>query len=277
MDTRFWGPSGWKLLHIVSSTYKSKNSILYSKFFETIPYILPCKYCRFSLMDYYKEHPFPIGNHSLERWLYTIHNCVNDKLKKQGLHSGSNPSFAHVQKMYHMLCKESWTTQLQLCWDFLFAVGYNHPKDTYRNSTPMPDCPSGITRCKDKYEMNKWNVLPLKDRVLWYRRFWTSLPDVLPVEIATHWKETEKRNPATLESRRTTLAWLWRMRCSLDSNFKDPYTSICKKIASYSSDCGTKKHGITCRKSRNKNKNKHLNKHLLQKYTRKTTHVKQHP
>jgi hypothetical protein len=38
------------------------------------------------------------------------------------------------------------------------------------------------------------------------------------------------------------------MRCGLDTDFKDPYTSICKKIATYSSDCGKKKQAITCRK-----------------------------
>jgi hypothetical protein len=63
-------------------------------------------------------------------------------------------------------------------------------------------------------------------------------------------KEVEIDNPPSLECRRSTLAWLWRMRCALDTDFKDPYTSICQKIASYSSDCGKKTNIITCRKRR---------------------------
>ena len=80
----------------------------------------------------------------------------------------------------------------------------------------------------------------------WFKRFWAFLPVVFPEEISKKWKEIE--NPPTLKCRRSTLAWLWRMRCALDSNFKDPYTSICKKITGYSSDCGKNKKAITCRK-----------------------------
>jgi len=259
MDTRFWGPSGWKLLHLVSFnyTYTPENAVLYSTFFETIPYILPCKYCRTSLTDYYREHPFQVtkdyhfANASMnpmldvKRWLYTIHNCVNDKLRNQGLYATPNPSFIKVKTQYDALSKESWDTQLLLLWDFLFAVGYNHPLQAH--SSPMPDCPHGIKK-SDKCELNKWNVLPVKDRLRWYKQFWTYLPVVLPVTISKKWLEVQKNNPPVFTCRKSILAWLWRMRCGLDTKFKDPYTTVCKKIASYSSDCGTKRYGITCRK-----------------------------
>ena len=88
--------------------------------------------------------------------------------------------------------------------------------------------------------------MSVKDKIYWFRRFWLLLPAVLPEDIANKWKEL--KNPPTLECRRSTLAWLWRMRCGLDSEFKDPYTSICKKIATYSSDCSKNKRAITCRK-----------------------------
>ena len=271
MDTRFWGPSGWKMLHLITFnyTYSAETAITYSKFFETLPYILPCKYCRSSLSDYYKEHPFQIPGGiylntnkapfqngkgvmnpvlNIERWLYTIHNSVNKKLKQQGLQNNPTPSFAQVTIYYTRLKKSPWYEQLALFWDFLFAVGYNHPKQT--PSKPMPDCPKGIKTCRDKTELNKWNVLPLDDRMKWYNRFWISLPVILPHEIAKRWAIVEKQHQPTLESRRSTLAWLWRMRCGLDVDFKDPYTSVCKKIAAYSSDCGRSKYGKTCRKHR---------------------------
>jgi hypothetical protein len=79
----------------------------------------------------------------------------------------------------------------------------------------------------------------------------------LPKEIAKRWEEVETRNPPMLTTRRSTLAWLWRMRCELDTDFKDPYTSICKRISHYSSDCGTQKGIFTCRK---KSKKRHSTK-----------------
>jgi hypothetical protein len=114
----------------------------------------------------------------------------------------------------------------------------------------MPDCPPEVHRCKDKCEKNKWNVLPLKDRVYWFKRFWSCLPAVLPIPIGEKWKEANARagNSHVLECRRSTLAWLWRMRCAIDADFKDPYTSVCQRIATYSSDCAKKKRAVTCRR-----------------------------
>jgi len=249
MDTRFWGPSGWKLLHLITFdyTYTPTNAITYAQFFESIPYILPCKFCRSSLTDYYKKYPYTTyvninPNLNLKKWMYNIHNCVNDKLREQGLNPNQNPKYKDIKKVYEEWT--DWTKQLSVIWDFLFAIAYNHPKDSY--SEPMPDCPEEVYKCKDNCEKNKWNVLSLQDKLYWFQRFWSFLPAVLPEEIAKRWKKI--KNPPTLNCRRSTLAWLWRMRCALDTNFKDPYTSICKKIATYSSDCGKNKRAITCRK-----------------------------
>jgi hypothetical protein len=257
MDTRFWGPSGWKLLHLITFEYKysSETAITYAQFLETLPFILPCKFCRASLTDYYKKYPFTTHGSldpelNLRRWMYNIHNCVNDKLRKQGLNPSKDPTFESVKKFYEKWMKCGWQEQLATFWDFLFAVAYNHPKETGPTSTPMPDCPKEVYKCKDNCEKNKWNVLPTRDRIYWFRRFWAFLPAVLPGEIAEKWEEVGKRNPPTLQCRRSTLAWLWRMRCGLDTDFKDPYTSVCHKIKSFSSDCGKKKRAITCRKRR---------------------------
>jgi hypothetical protein len=255
MDTRFWGPSGWKMLHLITFDYKysQSNAITYANFFDSIPYILPCKFCRASLTDYYRQYPFKVYHTmnpelDLKKWMYNIHNCVNDKLRKQGLNPNKNPKYSDIKKFYNKWIKCDWQQQLITFWNFLFAVAYNHPKESALHSKPMPDCPKEVYKCKDKCEKNKWNVLSLNDRIYWYRRFWSFLPAVLPEEIAKKWKEVEKKNPPTLECRRSVLAWLWRMRCALDTDFKDPYTSICKKISLYSSDCGKKKQAITCRK-----------------------------
>jgi hypothetical protein len=269
MDTRFWGPSGWKLLHVISFkyTYSRADAISYAQFFETIPYILPCKFCRASLTDYYKQYPYKEVNSKafnesidMRKWLYDIHNCVNDKLRKQGLNPNKNPKFSDIKDFYEKWIKCDWRQQLSTMWDFLFAVAYNHPKETTLYSKPMPDCPKEVYKCKDKCEKNKWNVLSLKDRIYWFRRFWSYLPAVLPGEIAKRWEEVEQNNPPTLDCRRSTLAWLWRMRCAIDTDFKDPYTSVCQKIASYSSDCGKKKRAVTCRKQQKRRFTKTIKK-----------------
>ena len=258
MDTRFWGPSGWSLLHhiVAHYTYTAENAVLYASFLETIPYILPCKFCRASLTDYYHLYPFSLRNSwmdprlDLQKWMYTIHNCVNDKLRKQGLHPSPNPSFKQVKRHTEAVQKTSWKQQLTLFWDFLFSVGYHHPTQKQFYSTPMPECPPAIKKSDDACERNKWNVLPRKERIHWFRRFWFSLPAVLPPEMARHWKQAETRHPPTLGTREQTMNWLWRIRCELDTDYHDPYRSICRHIATYSSDCSKKKGSITCRRPR---------------------------
>jgi hypothetical protein len=270
MDTRFWGPSGWKLLHLITFdyTYSSANAVIYANFLETVPYILPCKFCRSSLTDYYREHPYSLSNSmmdptvDLKKWMYMIHNRVNDKLRSQGIHSNVNPSYKSIHKLYTQIQDCSIEKQLSYIWNFLFSIGYNHPKDKSRNDEPMPDCPASAYKCKNMYEKNKWNILPFKQRMLWYKRFWHCLPAVLPLKIRDKWIAIEKRNPCTLFNREAVLSWLWRMRCGLDTHYKDPYTTVCKVIKSHSITCNNthnihNTHNNTCRAPRQKNKKKY--------------------
>ena len=131
MDTRFWGPSGWKLLHLISFEYSTESAWSMANFLETIPYILPCKFCRASLTDYYRQHPYRLHGRmdpklDLKKWMFTIHNCVNGKLRSQGLHPEADPTYAQVKKIYTQ--KKSWDQHLLNLWDFLFSVAYHHPK-----------------------------------------------------------------------------------------------------------------------------------------------------
>jgi hypothetical protein len=257
MDTRFWGPSGWSLLHSVLYNATDNNTHHIYQFIETLPYILPCKYCRASLTDYYRELPYedtPPPN--LFKWSWQIHNKVNDKLRKQGLHMQPNPPFTAVRDFYKKLMHTDPTLEAFSLnfWDFLFAIAYNHPKETQKTSKPMPECPSDVTTCRNEAEKNKWNVMSYDDRYKWYIRFWKCLPDIMPTEILRKkWKDAYKQYCApNISCRRSTLAWLWRLRCHLDPDFKDPYTQVCKSIAAYSSECSknTSKRVKTCRKKR---------------------------
>ena len=241
MDTRFWGPSGWKLLHTITFLYEPSQATEVGEFLAVIPYILPCKFCRYSLTEYYEKHPYEEALRSraaLARWMYTIHNCVNAKLRGQGLNPSPDPSFAAVQKFYTSWLKDG----LAPCivgtfWDFLFAVAYNHPKEASRNSSPMSGCPDTCTGDKEK---NRWNTMTADERMPYYRRFWQLLPAILPGK----WSGEE----AKLGCRKSAVAWLWRQRCQMDPSWHDPYQVVCERIASHASGCSASRRARTCRR-----------------------------
>ena len=158
MDTRFWGPSGWKLLHLICEDYQysAENAVRYAEFFETIPYILPCKFCRASLTDYYRLHPYQLANShmsptlDLSKWIYTIHNCVNDKLRKQGFCKKRNPSFSEVK------CPEP--TKCPAC-----------------APCPRATCPPAVVKCKAEEPDDSWSESLIRPYMapLSYRGFGT--------------------------------------------------------------------------------------------------------
>jgi len=252
MDTRFWGPSGWKLLHHATFFYKLSLKKEYDAFFETIPYILPCKYCRTSLTEFYEKHPPVFASEpALIKWLYIIHNHVNDKLKAQHLNPNPNPPLKQVTTMYQKWIAEKQPLQrMSMFWDFLFAVAYNHPKESSRKSKPIPDCPPQAHTCSDPCVRNKWNTLDPVTRQQWYEQFWTTLPSVLGPDLGPLWTQALEQTRKDVSCRKSCVAWLWRQRCSMDKDYRDPYSSVCKAIQSYSSDCGAKKRAKTCRKKR---------------------------
>ena len=88
--TKIWGPSGWEFLHSVSFGYpiepteeQKKN---YKNFFYSIGNILPCKFCRESYQDFIKNNIVLTdkdleSRENLTKWLYNLHEKVNNKLK----------------------------------------------------------------------------------------------------------------------------------------------------------------------------------------------------
>jgi hypothetical protein len=255
MDTRFWGPSGWKLLHLATFMYEpSKQKSKMRKFLATLPFILPCKFCRASLTDYYKKHSYTQALESrtkLTRWLYDIHNEVNAKLRSQGILTTPDPSFTQVKDYYTTWINTTLPAERQqVMWIFLFSVAYCHPADTSKTSKPMPDCPSIAFKCKSVKIKNKWNTLRAKQRLPYYKQFWRLLPDILEPDTQINWKKALETTRPSITCRKSTLAWLWRMRCAMDHGFTDPYTSVCQSIKSYSSDCSSSVRAKTCRKKR---------------------------
>ena len=120
MMTKVWGPAGWLFLHCVTFGYPyminnsnqdhstKKND--YLNFFYYLGKVLPCKYCRDSYMEFYKD--LNLENNldtrdQLCRWLYDMHNKVNHKL---GVPECQIPSFTEVKDRYEKFrakCKKT--------------------------------------------------------------------------------------------------------------------------------------------------------------------------
>jgi len=262
MDTRFWGPSGWRLLHLITFTYEpsSESSKKMGKFFETLPYVLPCKFCRCSLTEYMEEDPVKDAldsRKSLSRWLWRIHNKVNDKLRGQGLFTEKNPNFDSVKKVYEERVEAGCIKTEFEGWDFLFSIAENHPfSPSSKNSLPMEGCPF-VDQTVDKLclkEKNRWNILKPQERFEQYREFWKTIGHVLPFqEWIDAWKESIP-DEDKFSSRATSIKELWRIRCSMEKNLelvnREKFQSLCKRIREHRSGCGKKPRARTCRKNR---------------------------
>jgi hypothetical protein len=243
MDTKFWGPSGWKLLHILTFTYEPTMKKPMGELLDTLPYVLPCKFCRASLTDYYEADRPDLDD--LPHWLYRIHNQVNKKLRGQGQAIPLNPTFRDVETYYKSILPNGHLPadcNLFPGWDFLFSIAYNHPLSV--KGSPMPNAPppTGLSDA----ELNRWNLLPPQRRYTYWRRFWSALVKVLPDVWRKAWLKAAE--PATLTGRRFTVAWLWRVRCKF-SEGADPYKVVCERLASYESGCSKSTRARTCRRS----------------------------
>jgi len=144
MDTRFWGPDGWKLLHSITIGYPDKPTEVeketYRLFFNCLKHILPCIYCRRSYTQYIAELPVEgyLGSKKkLVEWLYLLHNKVNDKLRKQGLNPYPDPPLKEIQDRYTNFVKE---INAANCinmpgWDFLYCILFNYPEKKHEIET----------------------------------------------------------------------------------------------------------------------------------------------
>lgn len=250
MDTRFWGPPAWKLLHSIAAGYDASPVMRRNMelFLEVLPYVLPCKFCRASLTEHYARLPFrdALGSRTdLERWVYKIHNLVNAKLESQGQKILPPPAFREVEDVYAQLIELASFPS----WDFLFAVAFIYPPQT--KESPMPDapavCPAGTPDC----DRNRWNKLPSGKRLQRWLTFWKVLPDVLPSIWRSAWINAWKLAQPVFTSRRSSVASIWRIRCAFESDKADPYKNVCNRLQFHASGCGFANNGTqtkTCRR-----------------------------
>lgn len=117
MDTKIWGPGGWTFLHTITFNYpmvidnKNKEHTNFKKYtmdlFTNLQYTLPCKYCRQSYKSFIKKlpiHKYLNSRADITWWLYSIHNMVNEKLRKQE-HAVFDKK---VLKLTQLAKKEKW-------------------------------------------------------------------------------------------------------------------------------------------------------------------------
>ena len=251
MDTRFWGPSGWKLLHSITFAYNPKQITIVKELFSMLPFVLPCKFCRASLSEYMEKHSLQDAlksRDSLTRWLWRIHNEVNKKLRSQQLAVEPDPPFEKVKEFYEDLLSRGCSRIDFQGWDFLFSVAELHPfSKSSRGSIPIKGAPPCDT-IDTAEEKNKWNCLPIKERLVFYKRFWLAVGPSLPF---VEWRSAWLR-PTNLSQRQTTLKWLWKTRCHIENKLellnKCKYSHLCKTLKRFRSGCAKSIKAKTCRK-----------------------------
>ena len=258
MDTRFWGPSGWRLLHLaVATPQKERSETKLRDNFLELPYVLPCKFCRYSLSGYYEIHPVPHNFNRYERWLYDIHNEVNGKLRSQNLLNQPNPTYEEIHKRYSEWAVAPCASSQMLGWDFLYSIANTTPAKS-AHPAPMDGAPSNATT---DHERNKYNILPYKERLPHIQRWWDSFGEVLPFEP---WRSAWKRGTAKFgkapvrKGKKAVLAWLYKMEKFICATMAeeaphDSFEGLCKEVTAFSSGCGkkTSPRVKTCRAKKN--------------------------
>lgn len=255
MDTRFWGPSGWKLLHLIATVpVVYPDTVL--RWFELLPYVLPCKYCRYSLSEYYEKLPLTLATvkspHAFSRWIYDIHNMVNDKLRSQGLLKTPNPPYEEVKRLYKTMAKTACDSPM-VGWDFLASIAYTTPTKGVV-SKPMPDIPSHSLTLS---EQNRYNIISKEARIAALKEWWSLLPASLPCRPwrAAWSRALSSRNPPLDQGRGPVSCWLWDLESSVCSCLKCPTAhqslpALKSELTAFESSCGSTKKSRTCRAKR---------------------------
>jgi hypothetical protein len=251
MDTRFWGPSSWRLLHLMS--FHSANI---HRFFELLPWVLPCKYCRASLHDYYTADPVPTKDYA--QWLYRIHNRVNGKLRDQKLLETKDPSWLEVKKTYTDMIAKPCIRQRMVGWDFLFSVAYTTPGPSV-GSSPMPNAPPYDSLHSPELR-NRWGVSSRKERLRHIREWWSLLPNALPFEEWRRiWTKSVPSVPSLEKGRRKITSWLYGAEKAMcrelrESTVHESFSGLCSELSTFASGCGKSRNlkTKTCRASKGK-------------------------
>lgn len=261
MDTRYWGPSGWRLLHLIAHGGRGPLA----EFFGVLPYVLPCKHCRANLSEHIEADPIPKGAEAFPRWLWRIHNAVNAKLRQQGIGAtapSATPPFEKVRRIYEDRLAAGCSRTHFEGWEFLFSVGEAHPHSrAAAASTPIAGAPPAAElAAAEPLERNRWNVMTPDERLPYYTKFWELLPQVFPFpEWTRAWRTAATGSEASCRSE--CLKGVWRIRRAMEEELellnRTSYAELCKELRDSRSWCGAAARGKTCRRRRRTHRHSH--------------------
>lgn len=136
IDPKLWGHSAWMLLHDVSFyvSFSNDKHIVHKAiaFFRTLTYILPCYTCQCSFDIHLLHMPFPSIKDAFPKWVFELHNRVNDSLEKK-----ESPEWNSWSKEYPLQMKNH---SLKDIWPFIQCIVEVHPEkskdgqDIYRDN-----------------------------------------------------------------------------------------------------------------------------------------------
>lgn len=217
MDTRFWGPSAWQLLHLVAYEPLTPHHEL---FFNAMKDVLPCKFCRASTSEFMeKELPLHPRLHDLPRWIYDLHNRVNKKLRDQSKEDptvrdpGPDPTFEEVQTRYKEI--RSKPPKAVPGADFFQAMAYNYPEK------------------------------PTSEHVMNHTVFWENLVPIFPFE-----KFRKVAKVPDLTSRSAYMHSVHAMLKKMCRGKGPTFQGMCQHVGYFKSRCNQPTYrGKTCRRS----------------------------
>ncbi len=250
MDTRFWGPSGWRLLHlVVSAPLNNRNQENIYDFFKLLPYVLPCKFCRYSLASYYAKRHIPKKYSDMEYWLYQIHNDVNGKLRSQNLLSTPDPTFEDIHNRYKQWANAPCASSQFLGWDFLYSIANTTPCEKTK-SAPMANAPLIINTPEER---NKWNTMNYTERLPYISKWWKLFGQILPYD---GWRNAwaNSTEPPLENGKKNMLNWLYKTekivcKTMSEQSVHNSFGGLCKEISAFASNCSSDKspRAKTCR------------------------------
>jgi hypothetical protein len=216
MDTRYWGPSGWQLIHLIAFRSPHPEELLLM-----IKDILPCKFCRESTTKFTHELPLK-GNPG--RWSYDLHNMVNNKLRTQCkddpavINPGPDPGFEEVKKKYMSMKPTDVPGR-----DFLMSIAVNYPDE------------------------------PEEKDMATQRTFLHKLAEVYPFEpMRSAFQEYLSKNEAQLSTRKSYMKWMYGLLSAISGTIKaelPTYKGYVSRVMYFKSGCQKKTYkGKTCRK-----------------------------
>jgi hypothetical protein len=246
---------------MITFAYKPENDkAAMRQFFEILPFVLPCKFCRSNLVKHYEALPLEPAlknKDSLSQWFYEIHGLVNETLRGQGQSIPKDPPFSKVQEIYEERLQFGCSKTDFPGWEFLFSIIESHPLS--QEESPLPHAPPKQT-LKTKKEMLEWNYLSGQCRFSYVCRFWKLLPSVLPFpEWRTIWNDELKDCCNTIwKTRSRSRKALWKVRHTIEEKLsllnRTTYHDLCKSLQYYKSGCAYKqnKNSQTCRRLRSR-------------------------